>query len=58
MSGTVTQAFYDHLATMHPGQALVLENQTPPRVDAGGCEIVYFTGTASNGRAGFYPQAD
>lgn len=55
MSGTVAQAFYDYLATSHPGQSVVMENQTPPRVNAEGCEVVYFTGSADHGRAGFYP---
>ncbi|MFI9411369.1 hypothetical protein [Nocardia gamkensis] len=58
MTGTVAQAFYDYLASIHPGQTIVLENQTPPRVDADGCEIVYFTGSAAHGRAGFYPVSD
>ncbi|SDU25131.1 hypothetical protein [Jiangella alkaliphila] len=55
MSTTVAQAFYDYLATTHPGQTLVLENQTPPSVDTEGCKILYFTGSAAHGRAGFYP---
>lgn len=55
MSVTVAQAFYDFLAKSHSGQSLVMENQTPPLVDADGCKIVYFTGNAAHGRAGFYP---
>ncbi|MFD7076092.1 AAA family ATPase [Nocardioides sp. NPDC059952] len=55
MSRTVAQSFYDYLATGHPGQTLVLENQTPPRVEAEGCKVVFFTGVAEHGRAGFYP---
>lgn len=51
---TVAEAFYDYLAAS-PLQAIILENQTPPEVTAEGCEIIYFTGSADTGRAGFYP---
>lgn len=57
MAPTVAQAFYDYL-TASSVQAIVLENQTPPQVVAEGCEIVYFTGSAGTGRAGFYPSPD
>ena len=53
---TVAQAFYNYLAGS-PLQAIVLENQTPPQVTAEGCQIVYFTGSAGTGRAGFCPTA-
>jgi len=55
VSGAVAQAFYDYLALKCPGQVVVLENQTPPRIEAAGCDVVYFTGNAAVGRAGFYP---
>lgn len=55
VSGAVAQAFYDYLAFVCSSQTIVLENQTPPRIDGEGCEIVYFTGSGSHGRAGFYP---
>lgn len=51
---TVAQSFYDYLS-VSPVQSVVLENQTPPAVDAEGCKIEYFSGTESRGRAGFYP---
>lgn len=51
---TVAQSFYDYLS-VSPVQSVVLENQTPPTVDAEGCKIEYFSGTESRGRAGFYP---
>ncbi|WP_158510655.1 AAA family ATPase [Rhodococcus erythropolis] len=55
LSASVAQAFYDYLANKHPGQTIVLENQTPPVVDAPACKVVYFTGNAKTGRPGFYP---
>lgn len=54
MAPTVAGAFYDYLAAS-PVQAIILENQTPPEVKAEGCEIIYFTGSAGTGRAGFFP---
>lgn len=51
---TVAQAFYDYLSVSSV-QSVVLENQTPPNVLAEGCKIEYFSGTESQGRAGFYP---
>lgn len=56
MAPTVAEAFYDYLAAS-PMQAIILENQTPPEITAEGCEIIYFTGSAGTGRAGFYPKA-
>jgi hypothetical protein len=55
VSGAVAQAFYDYLAFTCPSQTIVLENQTPPQIDAEGCAVVFFTGSATHGRAGFYP---
>jgi hypothetical protein len=55
LSGSVATAFYDYLARRHSGQTIVLENQTPPALDAPGCNIVYFSGSSTIGRAGFYP---
>lgn len=57
LSGSVAKAFYLHLGLDHLGQTLVVENQTPPEVDAPGCKIVYFSGNPTVGRAGFYPCA-
>lgn len=57
LSGSVATAFYSHLGSGHPGQTLVLENQTPPEVEAPGCKVVYFSGNPTVGRAGFYPVA-
>lgn len=51
---TVAQSFYDYLSTSTV-QSVILENQTPPNVSNEGCKIVYFSGTESQGRAGFYP---
>lgn len=56
MAPTVAEAFYDYLAAS-PVQAVVLENQTPPEVTAEGSRVIYFTGSASTGRGGFYPTA-
>lgn len=53
---TVAQKFYEYLAGSAL-QAIILENQTPPEVTAEGCEIIYFTGSSDNGRAGFYPNS-
>ncbi|WP_432489556.1 hypothetical protein [Kineococcus sp. SYSU DK018] len=58
LSSSVAQAFYRYLADDHTGQAIVLENQTPPTIDAPDCAIEYFSGTADSGRAGFYPVPD
>ncbi|WP_188785502.1 hypothetical protein [Nocardioides phosphati] len=55
LSGSVAAAFYSYLGTSHAGQAIVLENQTPPHVDAAGCSVIYFTGGIGTGRSGFYP---
>ncbi|MBB6406181.1 hypothetical protein HNP00_003513 [Arthrobacter sp. AZCC_0090] len=57
MAQTVADAFYDYLAAS-PVQSIILENQTPPEVTAEGCEVIYFTGSATTGRPGFYPTAD
>lgn len=53
---TVAQAFYEYLSTSEL-QSIVLENQTPPDIDAEGCKLVYFSG-ANAGRTGFYPVAE
>ncbi|WP_224277796.1 hypothetical protein [Nocardioides lacusdianchii] len=55
LSGSVARAFYAYLSNGHPGQTIVLENQTPPVVDDADCTIEYFTGNPAIGRPGFYP---
>lgn len=58
LSGAVARAFYEYLASDHAGQTMVLENQTPPPVEAAGCVVVYFSGSPTTGRVGFYPIAE
>ncbi|GAB2758293.1 ATP-binding protein [Nocardioides salsibiostraticola] len=55
LSGSVARAFYAYLSSDHPGQAIVLENQTPPVIDHADCTVEYFTGNPAMGRSGFYP---
>lgn len=55
LSGSVARAFYAYLSNDHPGQTIVLENQTPPLIDHADCTVVYFTGNPAIGRSGFYP---
>ncbi|GAB3599719.1 hypothetical protein GCM10027586_02120 [Kineococcus gypseus] len=55
LSGSVARAFYRYLSTIHTGQCIVIENQTPPPVSAPGCATIYFSGSSDSGRSGFYP---
>ncbi|MBS42057.1 MAG: hypothetical protein CMH83_02530 [Nocardioides sp.] len=56
MTQSVARSMYAYLATSYPGQSIVLENQTPPSVEADGCSVYFFTGTPGVGRSGFFPQ--
>lgn len=56
LSESVAGAFYAYLTEEHSGQAIVLENQTPPNLEADGVGVIFFSGAPGIGRSGFYPQ--
>ncbi|GGS25926.1 hypothetical protein Snoj_04460 [Streptomyces nojiriensis] len=54
LTSTVVDRFYKDMLSF-PGQAIIMENGDPPTKVLSEAVTYHFTGTASGGRAGFFP---